>query len=79
MVSAITFVYVGNIHPFSNILWYPKGAICSSICSLGCKKFLHQIGFLIANLEKFPYGGYVTLVVGGALFTVMCVCIVPEK
>jgi KUP system potassium uptake protein len=30
-----------------------------------------EISFLIANLEKFPHGGYVTLVVGGALFAVM--------
>jgi KUP system potassium uptake protein len=31
------------------------------------------LAFLIANLEKFPHGGYVTLVVGGALFIVMFV------
>jgi KUP system potassium uptake protein len=29
--------------------------------------------FLIANLEKFPHGGYVTLIVGGGLFAVMYV------
>lgn len=29
--------------------------------------------FLIANLEKFPMGGYVTLIVGGALFAIMYV------
>ncbi len=33
--------------------------------------FTIEISFLIANLEKFPHGGYVTLVVGGALFAVM--------
>lgn len=32
-----------------------------------------EAAFLIANLEKFPHGGYVTLVVGGALFLVMFV------
>ncbi len=32
---------------------------------------LIEVGFLIANLEKFPHGGYVTLIVGGALFIVM--------
>ena len=32
-----------------------------------------EISFLIANLEKFPHGGFVTLIVGGALFTVMYV------
>ncbi|MBP6023605.1 KUP/HAK/KT family potassium transporter [Ferruginibacter sp.] len=32
-----------------------------------------EISFLIANLEKFPHGGYVTLIVGGGLFAVMYV------
>jgi KUP system potassium uptake protein len=30
-----------------------------------------EISFLAANLEKFPHGGYVTLLVGGGLFSVM--------
>jgi KUP system potassium uptake protein len=32
-----------------------------------------EFGFLFANLEKFPHGGYVTLIVGGLLFLVMYV------
>ncbi len=32
-----------------------------------------EIAFLIANLEKFPHGGFVTLIVGGALFLIMYV------
>ncbi len=32
-----------------------------------------EISFLIANLQKFQHGGYVTLLVGGALFAVMYV------
>ncbi len=32
-----------------------------------------EISFLIANLEKFPHGGYVTLIIGGILFTIMYV------
>lgn len=32
-----------------------------------------EISFLIANLEKFPHGGFVTLLVGGGLFMVMYV------
>ena len=32
-----------------------------------------EIGFLIANLDKFPHGGFVTLIIGGGLFTVMYV------
>lgn len=32
-----------------------------------------ESAFLIANLEKFPHGGFVTLIVGGGLFVVMYV------
>jgi len=32
-----------------------------------------ELSFLIANLEKFMHGGYVTLIVGGGLFAVMYV------
>ncbi|MEO8108506.1 MAG: KUP/HAK/KT family potassium transporter [Ginsengibacter sp.] len=30
-----------------------------------------EMSFLIANLDKFPHGGFVTLIVGGALFAIM--------
>jgi KUP system potassium uptake protein len=30
-----------------------------------------ETGFLVANMDKFPHGGYVTLIVGGGLFFVM--------
>jgi KUP system potassium uptake protein len=32
-----------------------------------------EFSFLIANLEKFPHGGYVTLIIGTAIFLVMIV------
>ena len=32
-----------------------------------------ELSFLAANLDKFPHGGFVTLIVGGGLFTVMYV------
>lgn len=35
--------------------------------------------FLIANIDKFPHGGYVTLMVGGILFLVMYNCYVSRK
>jgi KUP system potassium uptake protein len=35
--------------------------------------FAIEFSFLIANLEKFMHGGYVTLIVGGGLFAVMYV------
>lgn len=33
--------------------------------------FAIEFSFLFANLDKFPHGGYVTLIVGGGLFAVM--------
>jgi len=35
--------------------------------------FSIEFGFLFANLDKFPHGGYVTLVIGGILLLVMYV------
>jgi KUP system potassium uptake protein len=35
--------------------------------------FAIEVSFLIANLDKFPHGGFVTLIVGGALFATMYV------
>lgn len=32
-----------------------------------------ELSFLFANLEKFPHGGFVTLIVGGLLFCIMYV------
>ncbi|HET6767108.1 MAG TPA: KUP/HAK/KT family potassium transporter, partial [Chitinophagaceae bacterium] len=33
--------------------------------------FTIEFSFLYANMEKFPHGGYVTLIVGGLLFFIM--------
>ena len=30
-----------------------------------------EFSFLVANMDKFPHGGYVTLIIGGVLFLVM--------
>jgi len=38
-----------------------------------------ELGFLFANLNKFPHGGYVTLIVGGALFIVMYIWFKSRK
>ncbi len=39
------------------------------------RRLSHRIefSFLFANLDKFPHGGYVTLIVGGGLFVIMYV------
>lgn len=40
---------------------------------------LIEISFLLANIEKFPHGGYVTLIVGGLLFGVMYIWFKARK
>jgi KUP system potassium uptake protein len=41
--------------------------------------FSIEFSFLIANLDKFPHGGYVTLIVGGLLLLVMYVWFKSRK
>lgn len=41
--------------------------------------FSIEFGFLVANLDKFPHGGYVTLLVGGVLLLVMYVWFKSRK
>jgi KUP system potassium uptake protein len=38
-----------------------------------------ELSFLIANLNKFPHGGFVTLIVGGGLFCVMYIWFKARK
>ncbi|MEO7522797.1 MAG: KUP/HAK/KT family potassium transporter [Ferruginibacter sp.] len=38
-----------------------------------------ETAFLIANLDKFPHGGFVTLIVGGGLFAIMYVWFKAKK
>jgi KUP system potassium uptake protein len=38
-----------------------------------------ELGFLFANLNKFPHGGYVTLIVGGGLFLIMYIWFKSRK
>lgn len=38
-----------------------------------------ELAFLVANLEKFPHGGYVTLIIGGGLYAVMYVWFKARK
>jgi KUP system potassium uptake protein len=38
-----------------------------------------ELSFLFANLNKFPHGGYVTLIVGGALFSIMYIWFKSRK
>lgn len=38
-----------------------------------------EMSFLIANLSKFPHGGFVTLIIGGGLFAVMYIWFRAKK
>lgn len=38
-----------------------------------------ELSFLFANLNKFPHGGYVTVIVGGALFSIMYIWFKSRK
>ncbi len=44
-----------------------------------CVYFTIEGAFLIANLEKFPHGGYVALIVGGLLFMIMYIWFKARK
>ncbi len=41
--------------------------------------FSIEFGFLFANLDKFPHGGYVTLIIGGVLLLIMYVWFKSRK
>lgn len=69
---AITLTMISTSILFANFLVSRR--VTSSLIYLYLLVYLTiEISFLIANLEKFPHGGYVTLIVGGALFAVMYV------
>jgi KUP system potassium uptake protein len=67
---AITMCMIATTILFANFLVLHRAA--STWVYLFLVVYLTiEISFLIANLEKFPHGGYVTLVVGGVLFLIM--------
>ncbi|HXL54715.1 MAG TPA: KUP/HAK/KT family potassium transporter, partial [Chitinophagaceae bacterium] len=67
---AITICMISTSVLFSNFLVSRR--VFSSWIYLYLFVYLTiEISFLIANLQKFPHGGYVTLIVGGGLFVVM--------
>ena len=63
LATTILFSNYLVVHRVKSILIYIFLAVFITI----------EISFLIANLDKFPHGGYVTLIVGGGLFAVMYV------
>jgi KUP system potassium uptake protein len=69
---AITLCMLATTILFSNFMVSRRVAPILIYMFLGVFLTI-EISFLIANLDKFPHGGYVTLIVGGGLFAVMYV------
>ncbi len=69
---AITLCMISTSILFANFL-VSKRTLPAWIYLYLAVYLLIESSFLIANLEKFMHGGYVTLIVGGALFAVMYV------
>lgn len=63
MTTILLTYYLKSIKKLNRILVYSFFVIFATI----------ESAFMIANLEKFSKGGYVTIVIGGALMTVMYV------
>jgi KUP system potassium uptake protein len=69
---AITICMMNSTILFSNFLVSKRVRPALIYLYLGVYLTI-EISFLIANLQKFLHGGYVTIIVGGALFSVMYV------
>ena len=69
---AITMCMIATTILFANYL-ITKRVLSAWIYLYLLVYFAIEMSFLFANLDKFPHGGFVTLLVGGALFVVMYV------
>lgn len=67
---AITLCMIATSILFANYL-VSKRAVPLLIYLYLAVYFSIELSFLIANLDKFPHGGFVALLVGGGLFIVM--------
>jgi KUP system potassium uptake protein len=67
---AITVTMIATSILFSNYLVLRRKKPALIYLYLGIY-FTIEFSFLYANMDKFPHGGYVTLIVGGFLFLIM--------
>ena len=67
---AITITMIATSILFANYLVVHRAKSVLVYTYLGVYLTI-ELSFLYANMEKFPHGGYVTLIVGGLLFLVM--------
>jgi KUP system potassium uptake protein len=75
---AITMCMISTTILFANYLVLHRVAPFLIYIFLGVYLWI-EITFLVANLNKFPHGGYVALLVGGALFMVMYIWFKARK
>ncbi len=75
---AITMCMISTTILFANYLVLHRVAPFLIYIFLGVYLWI-EITFLVANLSKFPHGGYVALLVGGALFMVMFIWFKARK
>lgn len=69
---AITLCMLATSILFANYLVSRRAPKILIYCYLAVYLTI-EMSFLIANLEKFPHGGFVTLIISGGLFTIMYV------
>jgi KUP system potassium uptake protein len=75
---AITLCMIATSILFANFLISRR--VKSGLIYLYLSVYLSiELSFLFANLNKFPHGGYVTLIVGGALFSIMYIWFKSRK
>jgi KUP system potassium uptake protein len=75
---AITLCMIATSILFANFLVLRRTR--SGLIYLYLAVFLTiELSFLFANIQKFPHGGYVTLIVGGLLFLVMYIWFKARK
>ncbi len=67
---AITITMIATSVLFANFLVFRRTKPLLVYLYLGIYLTI-EFSFLYANMEKFPHGGYVTLIVGGLLFLIM--------
>jgi KUP system potassium uptake protein len=75
---AITLCMIATSILFANFLISRR--VKSGLIYLYLSVYLTiELSFLFANLNKFPHGGYVTVIVGGALFSIMYIWFKSRK
>ncbi len=68
---AITLAMMTTTILLSYYLYRVRKWALALVAFLGRRFIFIEISFFIANLKKFPEGGFITLIIGGGLFMVM--------